>query len=89
MCAMADGDPPPEVVSSEQTHTSADQRERALADAQAHDKDLRRRRQTPPPWDQSLRAPSGSKGMNPVGSTCRRALRVNHDIVNDACMQLP
>ena len=27
--------------------------------------------------------------MNPAGSACRRALRVNHDIVNDACMQLP
>ena len=33
MCAMADGDPPPEVVLSEQTHTPTDHRERALADA--------------------------------------------------------
>ena len=61
MCAMADGDLPPEVVPSEQTHTPADQRERAFADAQAHDKDLRRRRQTPPPGDQSLRPPLGLK----------------------------
>ena len=89
MCAMANGDPLPEVVSPEQTHISADQRERALADAQAHDEDPRRRRQTPPPGDQSLRAPSGSKGMNPAGSAHRRALRVNHDIVNDARMHLP
>ena len=44
MCAMADGDPPLEVVPSEKTHIPADQRERAFADAQAHDKDLRRRR---------------------------------------------
>jgi len=41
---MADGDPPPEVVPSEQTHTLIDQHERELADAQAHDEDLRRRR---------------------------------------------
>ena len=33
MCAMADGDPPPEVVSSEQTHTPTDHHERALANA--------------------------------------------------------
>ena len=33
MCTTADGDPPPEVVPSEQTHTPADQRERAFADA--------------------------------------------------------
>ena len=81
MCAMADGDPPPEVVPSEQTHTPAD--------VQAHDKDLCRRRQTPPPGDQSLWASSGSKGMNPAGSVHRCALRVNHDIVNEARMQIP
>ena len=33
MCAMADGDPPPEVVPSEQTHTPTDHLERALANA--------------------------------------------------------
>ena len=33
MCAMADGDPPPEVVPSEQTHTPTDHHERALANA--------------------------------------------------------
>ena len=33
MCAMADGDPPLEMVPSEQTHTPADQREHALANA--------------------------------------------------------
>ena len=27
--------------------------------------------------------------MNPAGSVRRRALRVSHDIINDACMQLP
>ena len=27
--------------------------------------------------------------MNPAGSACRYALRVNHDIVNDARIQLP
>ena len=27
--------------------------------------------------------------MNPAGSARRRALRVNHDIINDAHMQLP
>ena len=43
MCAMADGDPPPEVVPSEQTHTPADHREHALANAQAHGEDLRHR----------------------------------------------
>ena len=48
MCAMADGDPPPEVVPSEQTHTPANHRERALANALAHGEDLRRRQQTPP-----------------------------------------
>jgi len=40
---MADGDPPPEVVPSEQTHTPTDHRELALANAQAHRKDLHRR----------------------------------------------
>ena len=89
MCAMAAGDPPPEVVPSEQTHTPADQHERALANAQALDEDLRRHRQTPPPGDQSLRAPSGSKGMNLAGFAHQRAHRVNHDIVNDARKQLP
>ena len=89
MCAMADGDPPPEVVPSEQTHAPADQHERALADVQAHGEDLCRRQQTPPPVEQPPRAPSGSKGINPVGSAHWRALRVNHDIINDARMQLP
>jgi hypothetical protein len=89
MCAMADDDPPPEVVPSEQTHTPADQHERALADAQVHDEDLRCRQQTPPPVEQPTRAPSGSKGINPAGSACWRAIRVNHDIINDARMQLP
>ena len=40
MCAMADGDPPPEVVPSEQTHTPADHREHALVNARAHGEDL-------------------------------------------------
>ena len=39
--------------------------------------------------DQPPRAPSKSKGINPVGSARQRARRVNHDIVNDARMQLP
>jgi hypothetical protein len=33
ICAMADNDPPPMVVPSEQTHTPVDHRERALANA--------------------------------------------------------
>jgi len=85
---MADNEPPPEVVPSEQTQTPADHRERALANAQAHGKDLRRRQQTPPPMDQPSQAPSGSKGINPAGSARQRARRANHDIVNDARMQL-
>ena len=89
MCAMVDGDPPPEVVPSEQMHTPTNHREHALADAQAHGKDLRHRQQTPPPVEQPPQAPSGSKGINPTGSARRRALRVNHDIFNDARMQLP
>ena len=36
MCAMADGDPPPEVVPSEQTYTPMDHHERTLANAQAN-----------------------------------------------------
>ena len=62
MCAMADGDPPPEVMPSEQTHTPADHREQALANAQTHGEDLRRRQQTPPPVDQPPRAPPSQKG---------------------------
>ena len=61
MCAMADGDTPPEVVPSEQTYTPVDQCKRAFADAQGHDEDLCHRRQTPPPEDQSLRPPLGLK----------------------------
>ena len=69
MCAMADGDLPPEVVPSEQTHTPADHREHALANAQAHGEDLRLRRQhTPRPWT-SFRGPTlGQGGGNPAGS---------------------
>ena len=89
LCAMADNEPPPEVVPSEQTQTPADHRERALANAQAHGEDLSRRQQTPPPMDQPSQAPSGSKGINPAGSARQRARRVNHDIINDARMQLP
>ena len=89
MCAMADNDPPPKVVPSEQTHTPQDHRERALPNAQDHSEDLRCRQQTPPPMDQPPRAPSGSKGINPVGSACQRALGVNRDIINDARMQPP
>ena len=61
ICAMADGDPPPEVVPSEQTHTPVDQCKRVFADTQGHDEDLCHRRQTPPPEDQSLRPPLGLK----------------------------
>ena len=61
MCAMADGDPPPEVVPSEQTHTPADHRERALANTQAHGEGLLHRQQMPPPVEQPPRAPFGSK----------------------------
>ena len=86
---MADGDPPLEVVPSEQTHTPADQREHALVNALAHSDELRRREQAPPPVEQPPRAPSGSKGVNPTSSVRRRARVVNHDIVNDARMQLP
>ena len=43
MCAMVDGDPPPEVVPSEQTHTPADHRDHALANELAHGEDLRHR----------------------------------------------
>ena len=59
MCAMADGDPPPEVVPSEQMHTPADQREHELANALAHGDDLRHREQVPPPVERPPRAPSG------------------------------
>jgi len=59
MCAMADGDPPPEVVPSEQMHTPADQREHELANALAHGDDLRHREQAPPPVERPPRAPSG------------------------------
>ena len=89
VCAMANGEPPPEEVPSEQTHTPADHRKHTLTNAQAHGEDLRRRQQTPPPVEQPPRAPSGSKGINPAGSARQRARRVNHDIVNDARMQLP
>ena len=68
VCAMADNDPPPEVVPSQQTHTLVDHRECALANAQAHGEDFCRRQQTPPPVDQPPRAPSGSKGISPAGS---------------------
>ena len=88
MYAMADGDPPPEVVPSEQTHTPTDHHECALANAQAHDEGLLHRQQTPLPVEQPPRAPSGSKGINPAGLARQRARRVNHDIVNDARMQL-
>ena len=40
MCAMANGDPTPAVVPSEQTHTPADHREHALANAVVHGEDL-------------------------------------------------
>ena len=33
VCALADNDPPPEVVPSQQTHTPPDHREQALANA--------------------------------------------------------
>jgi hypothetical protein len=89
MCAMADGDPPPEVVPSEQNHTPADHRERSLTNAQAHSEALLHHQQMPPPVEQPPRAPSGSKGINPAGFAHRHALRVNHDIINDARMQLP
>jgi hypothetical protein len=84
MCSMADNDPPLEVVPSEQMHTPADHHERALANAQAHGEDLRRRQQTPPPVNQPPRAPFGSKGIDPVGSVRQRARGVNLDIINDA-----
>jgi len=51
MCAMVDGDPPPEVVPSEQTHTPTDHHECALANAQAHDEGLLHRQQTPLPME--------------------------------------
>jgi hypothetical protein len=87
---MADNDPPPEVVPSQQARTPSDHRARALANAQAHGEDLRLRRQyTPPPVDQPPRAPSGSKEINPAGSARQRARGVNLDIINDARMQLP
>ena len=89
MCAMADVDPPPEVVPFEQTHAPADHREHALANALAHGDDLRHREQAPPPVERPPRAPSGSKGVNPTSSARRRARAVNHDIINDAHMQLP
>ena len=63
MCAMADGDPPPEVVPSEQTHTPADHREHAFANALTHRDDLRHREQAPPPVERPPRAPPpGPKG---------------------------
>ena len=43
MCSMADNDPPPEVVPSQQTRTPSDHREQALANAWAHGEDLRHR----------------------------------------------
>ena len=89
MCAMADGDPPPEVVPSEQMHTPADQHEHALTNVLAHGDDLRHREQAPPPVERPPRAPSGSNGVNPTSSARRRARAVNHDIINDARMQLP
>ena len=89
MCAMANGDPPLEVVPSEQTHTPADQRKHALANTMAHDDELRHREQAPPPVGQPPRAPSGSKEVNPTSSTRRRACAINHDIINNARMQLP
>ena len=89
MCSMADNDPPPEVVPSQQTHTLVDHRECALANAQAHSEDFCRHQQTPPPVDQPPRAPSGSKGINPAGSARHRARGVNRDIINDARMPLP
>ena len=49
MCAMADGDPLPEVVPSEQTHTPTDHHKRALANAQAHGEGLLHHQQMPPP----------------------------------------
>jgi len=88
MCAMADVDPPPEVVPSEQTHTPADHREHALANALAHSDDLRHREQAPLPVERPPRAPSGSKGLNPTSFARRRARSVNHNIINDARMQL-
>ena len=72
MCAMADGDPPPEVLPSEQTHTPADQREHALANTLAHGDELRHREQTPPLVGQPPRAPSGSKEVNPTSSAPAR-----------------
>ena len=89
MCAMADGDLPLEVVPSEQTHTPADHREHTLANAQAHDEDFRHHQQTPPPVEQPLRAPSRSNGIKPACSARQRARGVNHDIINDARIQLP
>ena len=70
------------------THTPADHREHALDNALAHGDDLHRQ-QAPPPAERPPRAPSGSKGMNPTSSARRRARAVNHDIINDARMQLP
>ena len=43
VCAMANNDPPPEVMPSQQTHTLPDHREQGLANAQAHGEDLHRR----------------------------------------------
>ena len=68
MCAMDDDDLPLEAVPSESTHTPADHREHALANALAHGDDLRHREQAPPPVEQPPRAPSGSKGVNPTSS---------------------
>ena len=89
MCAMADGDPPLEVVPSEQTHTPADHREHAFANALTHRDDLRHREQAPPPVERPPRGPSGSKGVNPTSSACRCARAGNHGIINDARVQLP
>ena len=88
MYAMANGELPPEVVPSEQTHTPADQREHALANALAHGDELRHGEQAPPPAGQPPRAPSGSKEVNPTSSGCRCARAVNHDIINKAHIQL-
>ena len=68
MCAMADGDLPPEVVPSKQTHTPADHPEHVLVNARAHAEDLLNRRQMPLPVEQPPRAPSGSKRINPTSS---------------------
>ena len=39
--------------------------------------------------ERTPRSPSESKGLNPTSSARRRARAVNHNIINDAHMQLP